>query len=274
MPKTKLDRVLEILESQIQQGYLGDEAIQQTSADSVQPQQTNTDVPSETTWQQQPTIDAVSQTETQDLQDLQTQEIPADWNSQQDWSDDFAKEFQELQSMFDWDAQQQTQENPVEVPQEINEVENKSFKKLYEEELERRVALEGEARKAAAETEYLRTMLEKEGDKYYSNIDKQKELEAELRIARSSQMPEPIAPLWQSYLLRKETNTPAHKWRAVKDALSLVESMTGVSAEDYYANILRTESPDIPEVKDKSSVTNTVQNINGQPKTKSGLFTL
>jgi hypothetical protein len=38
-------------------------------------------------------------------------------------------------------------------------------------------------------------MLEKEGDKYYSNIDKQKELEAELRIARSSQMPEPIAPL-------------------------------------------------------------------------------
>ena len=274
MPKTKLDRVLEILESQIQQGYLGDEAIQQTSADSVQPQQTNTDVPSETTWQQQPTIDAASQTETQDLQDLQTQEIPADWNSQQDWSDDFAKEFQELQSMFDWDAQQQTQENPVEIPQEVNEVENKSFKKLYEEELERRVALEGEARKAAAETEYLRTMLEKEGDKYYSNIDKQKELEAELRIARSSQMPEPIAPLWQSYLLRKETNTPAHKWRAVKDALSLVESMTGVSAEDYYANILRTESPDIPEVKEKSSVTNTVQNINGQPKTKSGLFTL
>ena len=49
MPKTKLDRVLEILESQIQQGYLGDEAIQQTSADRVQPQQTNTDVPSETT---------------------------------------------------------------------------------------------------------------------------------------------------------------------------------------------------------------------------------
>lgn len=274
MPKTKLDRVLEILESQIQQGYLGEEAMQQASVDSVQPQQTNTDVQSEVTWQQ-PTIEAASQTEVQDLQNLQQQEMPADWNSQQDWSDDFTREFQELANMF-WDNQQQVQEQtvPVEEPEEAKESESKNFKKLYEQELERRVALEGEARQAAAETQYLRTMLEKEGDKYYSNIDKQKELEAELRIARSSQMPEPIAPLWQSYLLRKETNTPAHKWRAVKDALSLVESMTGVSAEDYYANILRTESPDIPEVKEKSSVTNTVQNINGQPKTKSGLFTL
>lgn len=50
--------------------------------------------------------------------------------------------------------------------------------------------------------------------------------------------------------------------------------MTGVSAEDYYANILRTENPDIPEVRDRSSVTNTVQNINGQPKQKPGLFML
>jgi len=49
MPKTKLDRVLEILESQIQQGYLGEEAMQQASVDSVQPQQTNTDVQSEVT---------------------------------------------------------------------------------------------------------------------------------------------------------------------------------------------------------------------------------
>ena len=37
--------------------------------------------------------------------------------------------------------------------------------------------------------------LEKEGDKYYSNIDKQKELEAELRVANAAKMPDQIAPL-------------------------------------------------------------------------------
>lgn len=85
------------------------------------------------------------------------------------------------------------QDVPVEqVPEETDK---RNFKKMYEEELERRIAIEEESRKAAAETQYLRTMLEKEGDKYYSNIDKQKELEAELRIARSSQMPDQIAPL-------------------------------------------------------------------------------
>lgn len=261
MPKTKLDRVLEILESQVQQNQLGDEVIPTTSEDNVQPQPMIQDVVSEPMW---PEYNVQGQMELQNFQ----QEMPADL-TQQNWSDDFAKEFQELANMFETPK---AQDVPVEqVPEETDK---RNFKKMYEEELERRIAIEEESRKAAAETQYLRTMLEKEGDKYYSNIDKQKELEAELRIARSSQMPDQIAPLWQSYLLREETKTPTHKWRAVKDALSLVESMTGVSAEDYYANILRTENPDIPEVRDRSSVTNTVQNINGQPKQKPGLFML
>jgi hypothetical protein len=79
-------------------------------------------------------------------------------------------------------------------------------------------------------------------------------------------MPDQIAPLWQSYLLWEETKTPTHKWRAIKDALTLVENMTWVSAEDYYWTILRAENKDIPEVNDKASITSTSQNINGQPK--------
>jgi hypothetical protein len=47
MPKTKLDRVLEILESQIQQNQLGEEVVPQTSEASVQPQQTITDAQSD-----------------------------------------------------------------------------------------------------------------------------------------------------------------------------------------------------------------------------------
>lgn len=47
MPKTKLDRVLEILESQVQQNQLGDEVIPTTSEDNVQPQPMIQDVVSE-----------------------------------------------------------------------------------------------------------------------------------------------------------------------------------------------------------------------------------
>lgn len=60
-------------------------------------------------------------------------------------------------------------------------------------------------------------------------------------------------------MLWQETNTPAHKWRAVKDALTLVENMTGVSADEYYSNILRSENKDIPGNNERSSITDTVE---------------
>ena len=38
---------------------------------------------------------------------------------------------------------------------------------MFDQEVERRVAAEGEARNAAAEAKYRKTMLEKESDKHY-----------------------------------------------------------------------------------------------------------
>jgi len=117
-------------------------------------------------------------------------------------SDTFEKDFAELAAMVGYDVNSQNQQesnkaelqsDPVDEP--LSEEENQNYKKMFDQEVERRLVAEGEARNAAAEAKYRKTMLEKEGDKYYSNIDKQKELEAELRVARAAQMPDQIAPL-------------------------------------------------------------------------------
>jgi len=182
-------------------------------------------------------------------------------------SDDLDKAIEELAALV-WlntsndEASKENESKPESVPVEdiIPTVEeNKNFKKLYDEELERKLQVEGEARQAAAEAKYRKSMFDKESEKSYSNIDKQKELEAELRLAKSAQMPEKVAPLWQSYLLWQESNTPVHKYRAVKNALDLVEEMTWVSAMDYYEQILRAENKDIPEWPEQSK-TNTKTN--------------
>lgn len=277
MAKTKLDRVLEILESQVSQTQAA-EGTEQTSEPTVQTATTNVTTVSDT---EAPVVATatVEQTEgAETVTDLNVDQLPEKSDAteapSQTESDSFDKDFAELAALVGYDvnakADTKTEEAPAEpnpVDEPLTEEENQNYKKLYDQEVERRVAAEGEARNAVAESKYRKTMLEKEGDKYYWTIDKQKELEAELRVARAAQMPDQIAPLWQSYLLWEETKTPTHKWRAIKDALTLVENMTWVSAEDYYWTILRAENKDVPEVNDKSPVTSTVQNLNWQKQT-------
>ena len=280
MAKTKLDRVLEILEQQaaektVSTQDLGTEGMANTSEPTAQipemTQATTSDVEANqgTYWPWE-----AGQTITMDMnpEDLPEKSDAAETPNEQE-SDTFEKDFAELAALVGYDVNasastepEKAELKPDPVDEPLSEEENQNYKKMFDQEVERRVAAEGEARNAAAEAKYRETMLEKEGDKYYSNIDKQKELEAELRIANAAKMPDQIAPLWQSYLLWEETKTPTHKWRAIKDALTLVENMTWVSAEEYYWSILRAENKDIPEVNDKASITSTSQNINGQPK--------
>ena len=278
MAKTKLDRVLEILESQVSQTQAA-EGTEPTSEPTVQTATTNETTVSDTEAPVVATAPVDTQTEgAWDVTDLNVDQLPeksdnATEDPSQQESDSFDKDFAELAALVGYDVNskerqepEKTEPQPDPVDEPLTEEENQNYKKLLDQEVERRVAAEGEARNAAAEAKYRKTMLEKEGDKYYWTIDKQKELEAELRSAKAAQMPEQIAPLWQSYLLWEETKTPTHKWRAIKDALTLVENMTWVSAEDYYWAILRAESKDIPEVNDKASITSTAQNMNGQNK--------
>lgn len=279
MAKTKLDRVLEILEQQVSQTPQAAEGTEPTSEPTVQTATTNINTVSDTEAPVVATATVETTTEGADtVTDLNVDQLPEKsdnvaWNQSEQTSDTFDKDFAELAALVGYDPNVKSesksedaepQPDPVDEP--LSEEENQNFKKLFDQEVERRVAAEGEARNAAAEAKYRKTMLEKEGDKYYWTIDKQKELEAELRSARAAQMPEQIAPLWQSYLLWEETKTPTHKRRAIKDALTLVENMTWVSAEDYYWAILRAESKDVPEVNDKASITSTAQNMNGQNK--------
>ena len=90
-------------------------------------------------------------------------------------------------------------------------------------------------------------------------MDKIKGLEAQIRTVSANSIPENFVPLTQTYNLWQETKIPAHKWRAVKEALTIVENMTGVPASDYYNQIIKNESPDIPEVNDNSSTTSKLQ---------------
>ena len=273
MAKTKLDRVLEILEQQVSQQPQAAEGTEPTSEPTVQTATTNIDTVSDT---EVPTVNSTEGTG--DVTDLNVDQLPEKSDNavetpSQDESDSFDKDFAELAALVGYDPNtretkpEEAEQQPDPVDEPLTEEENQNYKKMFDQEVERRIAAEGEARNATAEAKYRKTMLEKEGDKYYWTIDKQKELEAELRIAKAAQMPEQIAPLWQSYLLWEETKTPTHKRRAIKDALTLVENMTWVSAEDYYWTILRTENKDVPEVNDKSSITNTVQNLNWQKPT-------
>ena len=280
MAKTKLDRVLEILEQQVSQTPQASEGMANTSEPTAPEATTIQATVSDTEAPVVATAPVDTQTEgAWDVTDLNVDQLPeksdnATEDPSQQESDSFDKDFAELAALVGYDATAKPEAKPEEaelkpdpVDEPLTEEENQNYKKMFDQEVERRVAAEGEARNAVAEAKYRKTMLEKEGDKYYWTIDKQKELEAELRVAKAAQMPEQIAPLWQSYLLWEETKTPTHKRRAIKDALTLVENMTWVSAEDYYWTILRAENKDVPEVTDKSPVTSTVQNLNWQKQT-------
>lgn len=193
-----MDRALEILEAQAKALGIGGDL--NTSDDAAQIPTMNETTPegsadagvvpaaAEITA---PEVSAPAEIDTPETAEPAIEEQP---------SDDFDKQFAELEALLSAD-QAPAQSNPVDSGQEpekeepLTDEQNQNFKKLHDSEIERRIAAEGEARQAAAEAKYRKTMFEKEGDKYYSNIDKQKELEAELRLAKAAATPEAIAPL-------------------------------------------------------------------------------
>lgn len=262
MAKTKMDRALEILEAQAKALGIGGDL--NTSDDAAQIPTTIETAPEggadagvvpAAVEVQAPTESIPPKIDTPETAEPATEEQP---------SDDFDKQFAELEALLKED-QAPAVSDPVDAGEEpkkeepLTEEQDQNFKKLHDAEIERRIAAEGEARQAAAEAKYRKNMFEKEGEKKYENIDKQKELEAELRIAKAAATPEAIAPLWQSYLVWKESGTPVHKYRAIKDALSLVEEMTWVSSMGYYEAILRAENKDIPWVDDTVPTTSKTQ---------------
>lgn len=192
MAKTKLDRVLEILENKAMN--FGPQGMPDTSMDTAEmPAETVTTPEGSLVVEQQvpqePAIEVP-----QDIPEAAEQAVPESVPS-----DDFDTQFAELEALLKGDQTPAPQaEVPVDTqpePKENVEINDQNYQQLFDQEVERRIALEGEARQAAAEAKYRKNMFEKEGDKYYSHIDKQKELEAELRIAQASAMPEDIAPL-------------------------------------------------------------------------------
>lgn len=178
MAKTKLDRVLEILESQVSQTQ-APEGTEQTSEPTAQGATTIEATVSDT---EAPVVATAPVDNTEGagtVTDLNVDQLPEKGDNAteaqgQTESDSFDKDFAELAALVGYDvnakADTKTEEAPAEpdpVDEPLTEEENQNYKKMFDQEVERRVAAEGEARNAVAEAKYRKTMLEKEGDKYY-----------------------------------------------------------------------------------------------------------
>lgn len=153
------------------------------------------------------------------------------------------------------DRAQRLQENmnsntPEEKKEEpLSEEEQENYRKLYESEVSKRIEIQWKNSELEALVKYQQSMLDKQGDKQLNIIDKQKEMEVELRRAQAAQTPEEIIPLSQSYQIYQENKTPIHKYRLINQALDLVQKVTWVSAEDYLQQIFLTENKDIPNIE-------------------------
>lgn len=140
------------------------------------------------------------------------------------------------------------------------------YKSLYETETEKRISFESEARQRELEAKYWREKFENEWDKYYSNIDRVKELESELRVANTKVAPEAVAPIVSSYNTWKETQSEAHKYVLLKDIMSLAEEITAVPATEYYEAVLRAGTKDVPDLTNVRSDTTATVPVGGDER--------
>lgn len=259
MPGAEVDNNIDAQAPQDNQAYVDN---QQYEEQNVQQ--------NEQVYESNPSLDYVEIQ--QDQVDL-ARELAQEWYSPEEIQ--YAQQIylQELQRQYAEVQAQQEQSNPVqhanrdeqlrEITKSINEPvrvseskdepltqgEQENYKKLYESELEKRIAIQWEKSELEAMVKYQQNMLDKQGDKQLNIIDKQKEMEVELRRAQAAQTPEEIIPLSQSYQIYQENKTPIHKYRLINQALDLVQKVTWVSAEDYLQQIFLTENKDIPNIE-------------------------
>ena len=157
---------------------------------------------------------------------------------------DWEKEIASIEEMLKAPVQIKEQAPQEETP---SEQEQELFRQKYEDELSKRIALQSEKSELEAMVKYQQTLLDKQSDKHLTIIDKQKDLEAELRRAKLAATPDEITPLAQSYVLFKENNAPVHKNRVIVKAIEFIQNITWVSGEDYLQKIYLAENKDIPQ---------------------------
>lgn len=267
MQKSKIDRILEWVESIIsKQAGTNDSNIDLSQQDnnSITTVSDNTENDNEVIenneWVATEEVEQPQQ-EQQVIVEQTTpiQDTTVEESSTQQW-DDFESIYNELMSSLQ--KKEDTQQNNVDNSSSVNtnqEVDTTNYKELYEQERQKNLLLEWEKKDLTWQATYFKNSLDKEWEKQRELMDKIKDLEAELRTVNAKSIPEQFVPLTQTYNLRQETKIPAHKWRAVKEALTVVENLTWVPASDYYNQIIKNESPDIPEVNDHSSTTSKLQ---------------
>lgn len=241
------------------------DVVEQPVADAQAPAENNADAGQET---EELDFIAIQQSQVDFARELQNEWYTPEQiqYAQQLYLQELQKQFAESQQQNEVNEQvepkvdraqrlQESINNPVQPAQEekkdepLSEDEQENYRKLYEAEVAKRIELQWKNSELEALTKYQQNMLDKQGDKQLDIIDKQKEMEIELRRAQSSQTPEEIIPLSQSYQIYQENKTPIHKYRLINQALDLVQKVTWVSAEDYLQQIFLTENKDIPNIE-------------------------
>lgn len=240
MVVTKIDKVVANLEKEAAADNAAVETAKTELGDEAVVEETSAQTPTETTA---PVEEVPQLTPVEPGQNNQTDSNTIDWE----------KELREIDELI---------REPVRVPKEeapkeeepLTEKEQENYKKLYEDELNKRIEISGRNSELEATVKYQQTLLDKQSDRQLTIIDKQKDMEAELRRAQSAATPEEITHLVQSYSIYKENPKELHMLRYAHALLEEAQRVTNVSAEGYYNDIFLSLNKDVPNPEGGSSV--------------------
>lgn len=230
---TKIDKVVANLEKEAAADNAAVDTAKTELGDEVVVEETNAQTPTETTAPTEE-IPQLSPVETEPNNQVDSQTI--DWEKELKEIDELLKEPVHVSPK----AEEPKEEEP------LTEKEQENYKKLYEEELNKRIEISGRNSELEATVKYQQTLLDKQSDRQLTIIDKQKDMEAELRRAQSAATPEEITHLVQSYSIYKENPKELHMLRYVHGLLEEAQRVTNVSAEGYYNDIFLSLNKDVP----------------------------
>ena len=135
----------------------------------------------------------------------------------------------------------------VNITEEQNKgVDTELINQRLRDEISKRIELQSKNAELEAMVRYQQNLIDKQSDKQFGYIDRQKELESELRRLQGNSVPEGLSKIAECFSLYNEHKTPLHKWALVNEMLGFLQNMSGVSGEDYLQKMFSAEYKDIP----------------------------
>lgn len=125
-------------------------------------------------------------------------------------------------------------------------VDSEFLNQRLRDEISKRIEVQSKNAELEAMVRYQQNLIDKQSDKQFGYIDKQKELESELRRLQGNSIPEGLSKIAECFSLYNEHKTPLHKRALVNEMLGFLQNMSGVSGEDYLQKMFSAEYKDVP----------------------------